>query len=102
MKCQDVQHLLHPYSDGELDLVRHVEIDEHLAGCTECSDRVNNLMSLRAAISSPSLYYRAPATLRGRIQLATAPATRGRQRPSMRVVALAAGVLLLIGASALI
>ena len=77
MKCRDVQHLLHPYFDGELDLVRHVEIEEHLAECAECGERADNLRSLRAALSSPSLYHRAPASLRARIRLATPPVSRG-------------------------
>jgi anti-sigma factor RsiW len=100
MKCRDVQQLLHPYSDGELDLVRHIEVDEHLSGCTECSAQVKHLESLRAAISSPSLYHRAPATLRGRIELASPRAARGRWRSSRQLAALAAGALLLLGASA--
>jgi anti-sigma factor RsiW len=102
MKCRDVQQLLHPYSDGELDLVRHIEIDEHLAGCKECSAQVKHLQSLRAAISSPSLYHRAPATLRARIELASRPVVRGRWRSSRHFAALAAGVFLLIGACATI
>ena len=100
MKCRDVQHLLHPYSDGELDLVRHVEIEEHLAGCAECSDRVKNLRSLRAAVSSPFLYYQAPPALRQRMQHATSPVVRERRRSWVQLGAIAAGLLLLIGAAA--
>ena len=70
MNCRDVLHLLHPYSDGELDLVRHVEIEEHLTECADCAEQEKHLRSLRAALSSPSLYYRAPAALRARVQLA--------------------------------
>jgi anti-sigma factor RsiW len=36
--CRDVRDLLHPYSDGELDLVRHVQVEQHLAGCAGCAD----------------------------------------------------------------
>jgi anti-sigma factor RsiW len=102
MKCPDVRHLLHPYSDGELDLVRHVEIEDHLTGCAECAEQEKHLRSLRAAISSSSLYHKAPASLPTRIQLATPPLTRGRRRSSLQFAAIAAGVLLLIGASAAI
>ena len=103
MKCRDVHHLLHPYSDGELDLVRHVEIEEHLAGCGECAEREKHLQSLRSAVSSPSLYYQAPAALRLRVQSSVAtPVTRGRRRFPRQLAAIAAGVLLLIGASATI
>ena len=107
MKCRDVLQLLHPYSDGELDLVRHVEMEKHLAECAECAEQERNLRSLRAAVSSPSMYYRAPAALRTRVQLSTPPVTTPpvaprRRRVAMQFAAIAAGVLLLIGASATI
>ena len=100
MKCPEVLDLLHPYSDGELELIRHLEIEQHLTECTECSEKENRLRSLRAAVSSPSLYHRAPESLRSRIQLIASPITRGQQRVSMQFAAAAAGVMLLIGASA--
>jgi anti-sigma factor RsiW len=104
MNCGDVQRLLDPYADGELDLVRHVEIDEHLAECAACAEQEKRLRSLRAAVSSPELYHRAPDALRARV-LAAAPPTprspRGR-RLSWRPFALAAGILILAGASAVI
>jgi anti-sigma factor RsiW len=97
MNCPDVLRLLHPYSDGELDVVRHVQIEEHLAECAACAEQEKHLRSLRAAISSPSLYHRAPAALRTRVQLATSPVTRGRGRSLVQLATIAAGVLLLIG-----
>ena len=105
MNCRDALHLLHPYSDGELDLVRDVEIEEHLAECAKCGEQVKNLRSLRAAISSPARYYRAPAALRMRAQLATSsvsPVTRQRRHLAAQWAAIAAGLLLLIGTSATI
>jgi anti-sigma factor RsiW len=99
MNCRDVHNLLPPYSDGELDLVRHVEIEEHLSECANCAEQEKNLRSLRAVLSSPALYYRAPAALRTRIQRATPALTRGKRRSSLRLAAMAAGILLLIGAS---
>jgi anti-sigma factor RsiW len=102
MNCQDAQKLLHPYSDGELDLVRHLEIEKHLADCAVCAEQEKHLRSFRAVLSSPSLYHSAPTGLRARIQLSTPAATRGRRRLRVRLIATAAGILLLIGASATI
>jgi anti-sigma factor RsiW len=102
MKCQDVQHLIHPYSDSELDVVRHVEIEVHLTECAMCAELEKNMRLLRAASASPSLYYKAPAGLRTRIQAATRRVKPGRDRSSLRLAAIAASVLLLIGASAII
>ncbi|HEV3438904.1 MAG TPA: anti-sigma factor [Gemmata sp.] len=99
MKCQDVQGLLHPYSDGELDLVRQLEIEKHLAACAECTEQEKHLRSLRAVLSSPSLYHSAPAGLRARIQQATPTATYRKRRSALHLAALAAGVLLLVGSA---
>jgi len=99
MNCPDVRHLLEPYADGELDLVRHVEIEQHLSACAACAEQEKNLRSLRAALSSPALYHRAPPALRTRIRLASGPVPHGRRRLLLQRAALAAGVLLMIGAS---
>jgi anti-sigma factor RsiW len=103
MNCREVQGLLHPYSDGELDLVRNVQIEEHFAECPACAEQEKNLRSLRAAVSSPLLYHRAPAALRTRVremQFAAAPVTRVTRRSSMHLAAIAAGIALLIGTAA--
>jgi anti-sigma factor RsiW len=105
MTCHDALNLLHPYSDGELDLVRQVEIERHLTECAECAVKEKHLRSLRAAVSSRALYHRAPAALRSRIQLGispVAPVTHVRRQSPLQPAAIAAGVLLLIGASATI
>jgi anti-sigma factor RsiW len=107
MNCPDVQNLLHPYSDGELDLVRNLEIEEHLSSCAACAQQVQDLRSLRAALSAPTLYYAAPAALRERVRLANAPVSpassaRERRPAWLRPFALAAGILLMMGASVLL
>jgi anti-sigma factor RsiW len=102
MTCSEVQQLLNPYIDAELDVVRHVQIDEHLAGCVPCSLQERNLRTLTGAVSSSSLRYRAPDPLRRRIAGSIAPATRTPQWPALRLTAIAAGVALLIGAAGII
>jgi anti-sigma factor RsiW len=99
MTCREVRGLLHPYADGELDLVRHVEIDGHLADCTACSGQVANLRALRAAVASSGLYAGAPAALQARVRAVTGPAARRSGRPFARLAALAAAVLVLVGGS---
>jgi anti-sigma factor RsiW len=103
MNCPDVQLLLHPYADGELDVVRHVEVESHLTGCTACAEQEKRLRSLRSAVSSPPLYYRAPAGLRARLQT-TAPSQPAspRRRAASQLATIAAAILLLLGTSAMI
>jgi len=102
MNCPDVRRLLNLYTDGELDLVRQIEIDEHLAGCAACAEQEKNLRSLRETLSAPALYHRAPVGLRERIQLSPPAVVPLRRRSPLRRVAIAAGILLLVGTSALV
>jgi anti-sigma factor RsiW len=100
MTCRDVLSLLNPYADGELDLVRQIEIEKHLTECAECAKQEEHLRSLRVVLASPSLYYRAPTALHSRVQL-SAPTVRFKRRRSWaRQAAIAAGVLLLLGTGA--
>jgi anti-sigma factor RsiW len=105
MNCQDVQNLLHPYSDGELDLVRNLEIEQHLSTCPACAEQEKSLRSLRAVLSAPSLYYAAPAALRTRLQLEPASSVpvverqRFARSANWMWATIAAGILLLVGVS---
>lgn len=63
MNCQQVRQLLHAYVDGELDLVRNVEVEDHLKGCTECSKLDKGVRSLRSTIATQAPYFRAPREL---------------------------------------
>jgi anti-sigma factor RsiW len=77
--CKDNTPLLHGYSDGELDLVRSLEIEEHLRTCPACAQELREQQTLRKNIRSANLYHRAPEALRARMIAAAAP-TRGREQ----------------------
>ena len=47
MNCDEVQSLLPAYLDGELDLVKSLEIERHLQGCAACSRLYQNQQALR-------------------------------------------------------
>lgn len=75
MACEARAQWLHAYFDGELDLVRSVEFEEHLNACAECAQELKTLQSLRQAIGTQSLYHRAPSELAAklRVQAGLAP-----------------------------
>jgi anti-sigma factor RsiW len=66
--CELTQRYVPGYLDGELDLVRTIEMEAHLKTCPACGQEVENLKALRAALQRSSLAYAAPAALRERIQ----------------------------------
>lgn len=67
MNCDEVSPLINAYSDGELDLVRALELEKHLASCASCSQAYENVKAVKLAISSSELYVPAPAHLRRNI-----------------------------------
>lgn len=73
MNCEEIATLIHAHTDGELDLAHTLEVDRHLAECTPCARRAEQLGALRAAIGGANLRYAAPPQLRQRIQTALSP-----------------------------
>src|SRR5580692_2685284 len=68
MSCELTQRYVPGYLDGELDLVRTIEMETHLKGCPACAQELESLKALRVALQRSSLAYAAPAALRERIQ----------------------------------
>jgi anti-sigma factor RsiW len=102
MNCQEARPLLHPFVDNELDVLRHVEIEEHVKGCPACAEQHQSLHALRAALSAPALYYRAPAALAARLNLGAQPLTQERRNRTMPLVARVAALSSLATAAAIL
>lgn len=83
MSCKLTQSYVPGYLDGELDLVRKIEMEEHLERCAECAREVESLQSLRAALRGNHLAYAAPAALRERV-LSTLPSAPAKELPKRR------------------
>ncbi len=97
MSCEDTQSLLNAYVDGELDLVRSLEIEKHLEGCQACMLTVENQKTLGTALREGSLYYHAPRDLEKRVDIALHRAAQSETRPRRipwPMLAVAASLLL--------
>ena len=85
MNCEDTKNHFHTFLDGELDVVRSLEFEEHLKGCPACSRAQQEYQSLRTAIAKPSLYFEAPRGLERKVRSAVREAARAEtSRPSWR------------------
>ena len=111
MNCAQVRNDLEAFVDGEQDLARHLEIEQHLAECPACAEAHERLRALSAALKTDGLHYRAPSGLRDRVRasLRRAPGPETvRPRRSIRWrriyigMAVAASVALLLGGLSLI
>jgi anti-sigma factor RsiW len=73
MTCAEIHLLLHVYADGELDVMRSLDVERHIKSCPKCAARLNSLKALHTALAESDLAYRAPASLRDKVrQLAPA------------------------------
>ncbi len=68
MSCQQTHELIHGYLDGELDLVKSLEIEKHLAQCHTCTQNYEALRSLQSRVSDSSLRFEPPASLEKRLR----------------------------------
>jgi anti-sigma factor RsiW len=68
VSCQETQDLIHGYVDGELDLVRSIEIERHIEGCELCSRARRTQQDLKRALQAVPLRFIAPHDLRRRIR----------------------------------
>lgn len=97
MSCEDIRALLHAFMDGELDLVRSLEIEKHIEGCKDCTRAVENQRALGTALHGGSMYYRMPRELKPRVDAALRRAARPNafsRRIPWSMLAVAAGLLL--------
>jgi len=101
MNCDDARRLIAAYSDGELDLLRNLEVEEHLRSCESCIAARDNMRALQQA--AQSAYFRAPGGLRESVLAAlresdpvqqNIPGRRDSRSWLTAGLALAAGVLL--------
>ena len=90
MACDDNARLLHGYLDGELDLVRSLEIEEHLKTCADCAQDLRGQQTLRKAFRSSSLYERAPKSLEAKIR-ASLPAVASEVGGNPKVISISTG-----------
>lgn len=100
MNCDDARALVDACVDGELDLVRQMEIDAHVEGCPSCGRLYGARRTMQSALRTSGLYFHAPARLERRVRAAA-----GRH-PLFQVrwpgLAAAAAILVLAVSGALI
>ena len=101
MACQHSELLLPAYFDGELDLVRNIEFEEHLKTCRLCAQQLTELQAMRSSLQSANLYERAPESLRSRIRAALPPEARPQpismlRRRALEWLAVAAAILIAV------
>jgi len=103
MNCHDASLLKHAWADGELDVVRTMDIEQHLESCAACALAFENVRALKSAVKSDELYFRAPAGLergiraRLRLERERAPGPRPAWWQWLKFAVPTAGVAFALG-----
>jgi anti-sigma factor (TIGR02949 family) len=79
-ECKETARLLGAYADGQLDAVKTLEVDDHLASCETCNERIALDRAMRASLKKTTKTS-APEDVRSRMLAAmTAEANRETAR----------------------
>lgn len=68
MNCQETHTFISSYIDGELDVVRSMELEEHAKSCGTCSGQLQAHQALHGSMQSPAMRFHAPKRLVTKIQ----------------------------------
>src|SRR5438045_2732221 len=82
MTCKEIQKLVDPYIDGELDLVRNLDIEYHLQDCPACTKLYRAQQNLKNALRDRSLRFEPPADLQKRIHNALRKSRPEKVKPA--------------------
>jgi len=68
VNCDDARLLIHGHLDGELDLVRDLEVERHLEECPRCAREYAALRAMRTRLKEEEFRFEAPAELKEKIR----------------------------------
>lgn len=83
MSCQQTRELIHGYVDGELDLVKSIEIEQHLAACPACTQSYKGMRSLQAVVRNEGLRFQPAADLEKRLRTSLRREDKTERRPAL-------------------
>ena len=97
MTCQETHELIDAYIDGELDLLRNVQLERHLYECEACRTQHHDQLNLRSLIKGEAQYFAAPDILKQRVKKQMRPEPSSRATSRRWLAAAAVLILALAG-----
>ena len=70
MSCEETPDLIHGYLDGELDIVKSMEVEKHLQDCNTCTQSHQAMRSVRSAAGQSGVRFDPPVDLEKRLRSA--------------------------------
>jgi anti-sigma factor RsiW len=104
VRCEEAQSWLDAYVDGELDLLRSLEVEQHVEACLCCRTLRDQDEELRRSLNAEGVYFDAPGGLEKKIRTRLRRARKQETElviprfPSVgwRASAVAAGIVFLV------
>jgi len=63
LSCDETLDLIHGYLDGELGLVKSIEVEKHLRDCDACTQTREAIRSVQSAAGHSGVRFDPPANL---------------------------------------
>src|SRR5436853_7350568 len=82
MTCQETGLLIHALADGELDLVKSIEIEAHLQECRSCAQAQEEIRRLRSLMKDASLRFTPTANFEKRVRSAVRREAKEKSLPA--------------------
>lgn len=83
MSCQQTHELIHGYLDGEVDLVKGLEIEQHLADCPSCTQTYKGMRNLQSTLRNDALRFQPATDFEKRLRSAVRRESKPEQRPAL-------------------
>ena len=99
MDCRETQAIIHGYVDGELDLLKSLDIERHIEECPACAQSHASLRALQVAMKESLPYFPTPPGLARRVRSAVRVASQEDGTPRVRLgrlLAVAASMALIV------
>jgi anti-sigma factor RsiW len=100
LSCDATPDLIHGYLDGELDLVKSMEVEKHLQHCDACTRTQQAIRSVQSAVSHNDVRFDAPANLEKRLRSALRQKNEPERKSFVnrwRLIVALASLLIVIG-----
>jgi anti-sigma factor RsiW len=81
LNCQETGLLIHALADGELDLVKSIEIEEHLQECRSCAQAQKEIRHLRSLMKDQSLSFTPTPNFEKRLRSAVRREAKEESKP---------------------
>ena len=88
MSCHETKAFIDAYVDGELDLVRSIELERHLNDCSACATLRESRRTVQQAVRNDVLRYHSSDALKKRVRGALAAQGRQERRPNWSWISL--------------